>query len=416
MVGTFIGLTALARLPIGLALLAAAVAGALLGGEGFALRYLVEGTFLYLDAMLIIVTAMAFMAAMRSSGALVEIARQLVRTFGRRPVVLLPSLMVLAMLPGMLAGSSTAAVLTTGALVAPVLMSLGLSKLRAGALIAMAGVYGMVAPPVNVPVMLIGAGIDIPYVGFELPLVAASFPLAVATAYWMGWPLFRRRKDDLSEVLAALDEASPPTDDRIRPLQGFWAWTPLVWVVLAMTASRLPVPWLPDLGLPLIFALGAVMTLLASRVPNWAAELRGAVRDALPVLGILVGVGAFIQVLTLTGGRGWVVVSLLSLPAAGLYLAAATGVPLFGAISAYGAASVLGVPLVLALLDAGDVIVITAAMSLLAGLGDLMPPTALAGIFAAQVVGEKKYTRMLAVCLGPALLTVAYAMMLLLVS
>jgi GntP family gluconate:H+ symporter len=38
-----------------------------------------------------------------------------------------------------------------------------------------------------------------------------------------------------------------------------------------------------------------------------------------------------------------------------------------------------------------------------AGLGDLMPPTALAGMFAAQVVGEKNYFRVLQTCIVPAL-------------
>jgi len=35
-------------------------------------------------------------------------------------------------------------------------------------------------------------------------------------------------------------------------------------------------------------------------------------------------------------------------------------------------------------------VITVSALSQLAALGDLMPPTALAGIFAAQVVGEKK--------------------------
>src|SRR5690625_4321378 len=190
MVGTFIFLSGKFKSPIGLALLAASVAGALLGGEGLGLRHLVEGAFTYIDAILIIVSAMAFMGAMRTSGALHDIARQLVGAFGRRPVILLPALMLLTMLPGMLSGSSTAAVLTTGGLVGPVLIALGLSRERAGALIAMGGIYGMIAPPVNLPVMLIGSGIDIPYVGFEVPLLIASVPLALLTAYWAGWPLF----------------------------------------------------------------------------------------------------------------------------------------------------------------------------------------------------------------------------------
>jgi GntP family gluconate:H+ symporter len=57
---------------------------------------------------------------------------------------------------------------------------------------------------------------------------------------------------------------------------------------------------------------------------------------------------------------------------------------------------------VLALPTSSQVIVINAAaLSLIIALGDLMPPTALAGLFAAQVVGEKKYLRVLRWCILP---------------
>ena len=54
---------------------------------------------------------------------------------------------------------STAAVLTTGAIVAPALMHLGIPRIQTGSIIAMAALYGMIAPPINVPVMIIGGGV-----------------------------------------------------------------------------------------------------------------------------------------------------------------------------------------------------------------------------------------------------------------
>jgi len=121
-------------------------------------------------------------------------------------------------------------------------------------------------------------------------------------------------------------------------------------------------------------------------------------------MGILVGVGMFIQVMTLTGVRGYIVINCLSLPAYLLYLGIAISMPLFGAVSAYGSASVLGVPFALALLES-DPIITVSALSQLAALGDLMPPTALAGIFAAQVVGEKNYFKVLRYCILPGIIT-----------
>jgi hypothetical protein len=79
--------------------------------------------------------------------------------------------------------------------------------------------------------------------------------------------------------------------------------------------------------------------------------------------------------------------------------------PLFGAVSAYGSASILGVPFVLALLGRNEILV-ASALSLVAAMGDLMPPTALAGLFAAKVVDQPNYVHVLKRCLLPAALCV----------
>jgi hypothetical protein len=71
---------------------------------------------------------------------------------------------------------------------------------------------------------------------------------------------------------------------------------------------------------------------------------------------------------------------------------------------------VLGVPFLLALISKNQ-IVTAAALSLIAALGDLMPPTALAGLFAAQVVGVENYFSVLKKCLVPALVIVIYGIL-----
>lgn len=125
-------------------------------------------------------------------------------------------------------------------------------------------------------------------------------------------------------------------------------------------------------------------------------------KDAIPIMGILMGVGMFIQVMTLTGARGAFVVTSLTLPKAWLLIAVATAIPAFGAVSAIGSASVLGVPIALALLGKDQILAVS-ALSLVASLGDLVPPTALAGIFAAQVLQVDNYYSVLRRCLWPAL-------------
>ena len=122
----------------------------------------------------------------------------------------------------------------------------------------------------------------------------------------------------------------------------------------------------------------------------------------------LMGVGMFIQIMTLSGVRGFIVVTCMSIPESLLIVAAAISIPLFGAVSAFGAASVLGVPFALAFLS-GDTVVNIAGLSALASLGDMMPPTALAGLFAAQVSGVEKYSRVLKRCLIPCIIIMVWA-------
>ena len=62
MVGVFTALAVLGKLPLGVSIALAAVAGALAGGEGLALRHLVEGAFGFFDIILILASAMALIA------------------------------------------------------------------------------------------------------------------------------------------------------------------------------------------------------------------------------------------------------------------------------------------------------------------------------------------------------------------
>ena len=64
--------------------------------------------------------------------------------------------------------------------------------------------------------------------------------------------------------------------------------------------------------------------------------------------------------------------------------------------------------------DRQNEIVVGSALSLIAGLGDLMPPTALAGLFAAQVVGVDNYFKVLKVCLLPAVVTAVWGILIIL--
>jgi TRAP-type C4-dicarboxylate transport system permease large subunit len=397
MVGTFVFGAFALKLPIAVAMALAAVVGGVAAGEGLPVRHLVEGTFGYLDTILIIATAMIFMKVIEKIGLLEAMAAWLIRKFRNRPLILSLGIMFLIMIPGMITGSSTAAVLTTGALVAPVLMKLGVQIHKTAAAIAMGAIYGMIAPPINLPAMIIGGGIDMPYVGFGLPLLICTVPLAVATSLILIYPGLKSKVQDdkaLEEELRRMERV--PMTPRL--------FIPVAVLVVLLGGSSLFPSAFPSLGMPLEFLLASASAFLAGSRWKPVETVTEAVDNALPVMGILMGVGMFIQIMTLTGVRGFVVVSALALPAWLLYVGIATSMPLFGAVSAFGSASVLGVPFLLALLGKNEILV-GSALSLIAGLGDLMPPTALAGIFAAQVVGEENYFKVLRFCVLPAVMT-----------
>jgi TRAP-type C4-dicarboxylate transport system permease large subunit len=406
MVGIFAILAMVLKLPIGVSLALSALAGALLGGEGFALRHLVEGSFGYFETILIILSAMIFMKVLQASGILDTITAFLLETFYQKKLLLLLTVMVLIMFPGMITGSSTTAVLSTGVLIAPVLMRLGLSKVKAAALIAMGAILGMIAPPVNILVMIMGTGVDMPYVGLTLPLLIIVVPLAMIISLWLGYKDIK---------IISYEEMKSILPESVFSRYGFRLYLPLIVVLSLMLGQSFMVEVMPDIGIPAIFLLGSLVGLFCGRPFHFIKITQDAVKEAMPILSILVGVGMFIQIMTLTGGRGWAVISFLALPPVFLYLGIGISMPLFGSVSAYGSASILGVPFILALINK-NAIITASALSAIAGLGDLMPPTALAGMFAAHVVGEKNYFRVLRYCLVPALLELSVGIGILLLA
>ncbi len=167
------------KLPVSVSLMLSSIGGALAASEGGPIRHFVEGTFSYIDTILIICSAMIFMKVIEDSGALDALCSLIIRKFHKHPALLLIFIMFVIMFPGMITGSSTAAVLSGGSIMAPVLLTMGIDPVSTAAIIAVGGLMGMVAPPVNLPAMIIGGGIDTPFAGFGLPLVLLAFPVAI---------------------------------------------------------------------------------------------------------------------------------------------------------------------------------------------------------------------------------------------
>jgi len=395
----------LLKLPVSIAMVLSSISATLIAGKGIPIRHLVEGTFGYLDTILVIATAMIFMKVIQEIGTLNALSASILKKFHSQPIILLILLMFIAMFPGMITGSSTAAVLTAGSIVAPILILMGIPQLETATIIALGGLLGMIAPPVNVPAMIIGGGIDMPYVGFTIPLLILTVPVAIFSVLYLG--LKHVKNINYQEIESKIDFSE--TDK-----YGIKLYIPVIVALFLMLMDKVA-PQVFGLGMPLIFMISAIIGAFCGKKINLIQVSKAAINQALPVLGILMGVGMFIQVMTMTGVRGYIVVNSLSLPSVLVYLALAVTIPLFGAVSSFGAASVLGVPFLMVFL-AKNQIITASAISLIASLGDLMPPTALAGIFAAQVVGMKSYTPILKKAMVPAIVIIVYSILIIVFS
>lgn len=383
------------KLPTGIALLVSAMIGAFVAGEGIPLRHLAEGSMMYLDPMLIVLTSLFFMAVFERSGALSSLNVWMLKKFSSRPFILVSLLTLFVMLPGMFTGLTAPCVLTTGAIAAPVLLAAGTPRAVAGAFIASGAFWGMAAPPVNICAMLIGAGVDMPYIGFDLPLLATTVPLALLSGHLLVGKYFRGLKtENVCELIESKESG------------GALLYLPFLVVMSLMLGERFLPQYVPHLGIPLIFVIAAVLSLFTGARVKIKEAADWSVKSAMPILALLAGIGMFIQILTLTGARGFIVIELLELSEWQRYVGIAILVPLFGGVSAYGSSVVLGVPILLSMLGQNNVIV-AAALSIIASLGDFMPPTRLAVVLAGPVVGEESSAAILKKSLWPIVLGLA---------
>ncbi|NLM64369.1 MAG: TRAP transporter large permease [Firmicutes bacterium] len=388
------GLIFFKRAPLGLVLTIASAAAALASGFGLPLRHLVEGMFTYLNIVLICATGVVFLKSMEMSGAAASMTRSLVRSLHRVPWLFITVIMLLLLVPGALTGVAVNSVLSIGVLVAPILIGMGVPRVTTAVIIGLGAILSMSVPPTTLLAMNIAMGINAPFEGFTVPTLVLSVPLAVITGLVLAMP--HVKKTSLDELLSCV----PSEYEEMPPAK---AWLPLGTVVLIMVLIRAFPRVVPDIGTPLTFVIGALVSYAVSgrklNLFNTAAEALSG--PMLGVLELLVGVGVFVQITSLTGVRGLLVVSSLSLPSLLAFIAAAVSLILSGGIlSPFGAASIFVVPFALFFLGKNQIVTIS-ALSLLAALSQFTPPTAIAGRFAAQICGVEDYSKVLKAAVLP---------------
>jgi TRAP-type C4-dicarboxylate transport system permease large subunit len=392
------------KLPVGLVMVLAGAAGMLASGRGIPLRHMVEGSFFFFYLMMVIATSVVFITTLEASGSFAAITRMMILRFHKYPSVLLCLLMLLVMLPAMLTGSAPVAVLSTGVLVAPILLRMGLPRVQTAGVLAMGGLLGQSAPPINVMIMIICTSVFMPYEGFDLPLAILCFPMAVFSAIYLGrkWV----NKEVLDKYVAELAE------NRGDVPGGWGPYLPLILLAVLMAGPRIWPRTFVDPGAPFSFMSSAILALFTGRKVDVLAVSKKSLKKAIGVLGLFVGIGVLVQSLSLTGLRGFIAVASMAVPRQFLYPFVGITAPLVcGPLVPFGASAVVGPPFVLSFTDQNSVI-IASAVSMFLSLGCLVPPTALSGLFGARVVGiEKEYGKVFRAVLVPVILTFLEALL-----
>jgi CitMHS family citrate-Mg2+:H+ or citrate-Ca2+:H+ symporter len=393
-------LTRLATPSTELSMLAAAVAGALAGGFWIPSRHIAEGAITYLDINLIFITATLFMAILKESGGVAFAVRAILRRFHRSRALLLALLALLLLIPGAFTGAGSVTVLITGGMVATVLHYMGVSRQKTAAIVFVIAGMSAAAPPVSLWAMLTAAGVNMPYVGFFYPLLVPCLIISLLTIFILGW------RGAATDVLKAFEELpEPPTGmNWIRVLLPFFILLGLMFLGRRWPHST------PVIGLPLMFLCAAAASLLLSPIRlNLLRISRDTLEQLLPLIATLTCAGILVQIMTLTGVRGLLAVTFVTLPVTAVFATLFVFLPLSEAILMYAAAPVLGVPLVLLFNTMGmNPIIALAGMSVIWPLGDALPPTAIIGRLTVDVVGYREsYAGFLRCCWVPAIIALS---------
>jgi hypothetical protein len=116
-----------------------------------------------------------------------------------------------------------------------------------------------------------------------------------------------------------------------------------------------------------------------------------------------------VQIMTLTGMRGWLVIQTMASDAPWLHLLLIAMPLLGGVLTSAGTSNILGVPFAFAFIHQ-DMIINVSALSSIAAISEFVPPTAIGAALAGYVVGEGRLLRIVRAALPPVVLMFVISM------
>jgi TRAP-type C4-dicarboxylate transport system permease large subunit len=399
-IALFLALHFILRAPVPLSFIVVAVVSAFLGDFGIPFRHLVEGGFGFINLVLALFAGAFFGHMMRASGAADAAAAGILRLSGARLLSLLALVALPLFVVGMFVGLSGVAVLAAGVIAVPALRRTGYDDPTIAAFIAVMATAGMIAPPMNVPAMLIADGVNMPWTNTSRALLALALPLAGAALVWFTWQ--------------GPKAPAAPAEQNVGIAASLRGFTPLVLIVIIWIAVRLFPTVLVDPASPLILVIGGLATL--PMLPK--GELRKVMMATftgtpLHLAAVLITVGILVQIMTLTGVRGWLVISTMSLTTPWNYASLALGMPLLGgALTSMSVSDVIGVPAAFSFIGQ-DMILNVVALSAIASLAEFVPPTAIAAALSCYVVGGGTISQVIRRAWPPMLVLLVLALLML---
>lgn len=359
---------------------------------------LVEGLFVNLDIAILFITASVFVSLYSASGAITSITRRLVSRFNSK-WVLLAFMGLFMLIPGALTGAGSISIFVLGSMVATVVGAMGLSKKKTAAFVFMFAIMSAACPPVNLWAMMIASGADIPYVGFDLPLLAPLVIVSIFTIIFLGWGTKRQSKE---EILASLPEEG-------EKMSWWRILTPLVVLIALFLLSNFAAHSIPVLGLPLMFALAAVAAVICNpkkmKLKDYGKVLNNTFEQIFPLIATVLSVGMLQNAMSASGVKGLIGITFITLPVIWIYITVLFVAPFLQGALNYGSAVVFGAPLIFLFNSMGfDPKIVAVALSLMFPIGDCLPPSRITGRLAIEAVGyEGKYTSFLLAVLVPCL-------------
>jgi len=283
---------------------------------------------------------------------------------------------------------------------------MGFPPERRAAFVFITAILSAAAPPINLWAMLMAAGANMPYVGFNKILFIPVVLTTIFAVFFFGRGTKARPK---SEVLANLPAAA-------KGMNWLRLSLPFALLLLLIFMAQYQPFVIPVIGLPLTFMLCALLVILLDpehrSLKRWWVVTTNTIETVFPLVATLTSVGVLVNIMALTGVRGLIAINFVTLPIVWIYVTALLFCPLAQGSLSYGSAVILGVPIIFRFNSVGvNVTVVAAALSLMFPLGDCLPPSRIVGRLSIEKVGYKgSYMQFLKAVLVPWLFLAAVAL------